>query len=91
MANPDQTNKISMASIGERLREAREKKALTIEQAQKQTRIHSTVLAALEDGRCDNILAPNYVKSFLREYSNYLGLNSKELLNAYTAIHPEPN
>ncbi|MFH0764395.1 MAG: RodZ domain-containing protein [Candidatus Omnitrophota bacterium] len=91
MANPAQNNKLSMASIGISLREAREKKAVTIEQAQKQTHIHSTVLTALEEGRCDDILAPNYVKSFLREYSNYLGFNSKELLNAYAAIHPDSN
>lgn len=91
MANPADAGKLSMANIGERLREAREKKAVTIEQAQKQTRIHSTVLAALEEGRLDEILAPNYAKSFLREYSNYLGLNSNELLNAYITLHPESN
>ncbi|MDP3804403.1 MAG: DUF4115 domain-containing protein [Candidatus Omnitrophota bacterium] len=91
MANPAEAGKLSMPTIGERLREAREKKAVTIDQAQKQTHIHSTVLAALEEGRCDDMLAPNYVKSFLREYSNYLGLNSGELLSAYIALHPESN
>ena len=91
MVNPAEVSKLSMANIGENLREAREKKALTIEQAQKQTHIHTTVLTALEEGRCDDILASNYVKSFLREYSNFLGLNSKELVNAYTVSHPESN
>lgn len=91
MSNPAEAGKISMTSIGERLREAREKKAVTIEQAQKQTHIHSTVLAALEEGRCDDMLAPSYVRSFLKEYSNYLGLNSKELLNAYSAASPGSN
>jgi len=91
MANPNEVNKLSMAKIGERLREAREKKGLTIEQAQKQTHIHSTVIASLEEGRCDDILAPNYVKSFLREYSNFLSLNSKEFINVYVASHPESN
>ena len=89
MANPTEAVKISMATIGERLREAREKKAVTVEQAQKQTHIHSTVLAALEEGRLDDMLASSYVKSFLKEYSNYLGLNSRELLSAYAALHPQ--
>lgn len=89
MASSAENKGISMANIGEKLREAREKKAVTIEQAQKQTHIHSTVITALEDGRCDDILAPNYVKSFLKEYANYLGLNAKELVDAYHVSHPE--
>ncbi len=81
--------KASVAEIGERLREAREKKGVTIEQAQKHTHIHSTVLSALEDGRCDDILTPNYVKSFLKEYSNYLGFDHQAIVGEYIAIHPE--
>lgn len=80
---------ISMIDIGEKLRQAREKKSLTIDQARKQTRIHSKVLLALEDGKCDDMLNPTYVKSFLRKYSGYLGLDSKEILNEYIALHPE--
>jgi len=89
MANPPETNKSSVVNIGDILRKAREGKALTIDQVQKQTRIHSTVLSFLEEGRCDQMLAPNYVKSFLKEYAAFLGLDSKELVNAYAALHPD--
>jgi len=89
MANPEENNKISAAAIGERLRQAREKRSITVEQAQKQTRIHSTVITALEEGRCDDILTPNYVKSFLKEYANYLGFDSREMVTEYLALHPE--
>ncbi len=89
MANPAENNKISVAVIGERLRQAREKQSITVEQAQKQTHIHSTVITALEEGRCDDILTPNYVKSFLKEYSNYLGFDSRETVAEYLALHPE--
>lgn len=85
----EKENRVSTVVIGEKLRLAREKKALTIEQAQKQTHIHSTVLTALEEGRCDDILTPNYVKSFLKEYSNYLELDSKETVSEYEMLHPE--
>lgn len=88
MASADNT-KISIVAIGERLREGRNKKGLTVEQAQKQTKIHSTVITALEDGRCDDILTPNYVKSFLREYSSFLGFDSREIVAEYMALHPE--
>ena len=89
MANVQEEKKASIIEIGERLRQAREKKGLTLEQAQKHTHIHSTVLAALEDGRCDDILTPNYVKSFLKEYSSYLGFDHQALVSDYIAFHPE--
>lgn len=79
----------NMIGIGDKLREARERKNLTIGQAQKQTRIHSTVLKALEDGNCDSVLNPTYVKSFLRKYSDFLGLDSHQMLKEYLKIHPE--
>ena len=66
--------KESLVSIGEKLKSARERKALTIDQVQKDTKIHSTVLRALEEGRCDEILTPTYVKRFLNKYSHHLGL-----------------
>lgn len=89
MGNAPEEKKAAVADIGERLRQAREKKGLTIEQAQKQTHIHSTVLTALEDGRCDDMLTPNYVKSFLKEYSNYLGFDHQAMVSEYIAVHPE--
>jgi cytoskeletal protein RodZ len=79
----------SLASIGLKLKTAREKKGITIDQAQRQTHIHSTVLVALEAGRSDEVLTPTYVKSFLKKYSSYLGLNKDELISEYFTIHPE--
>jgi len=70
-------------SVGKRLKEAREKKSLTIEQVQKQTKIHSTVLVELEDGRPSDTLTDTYIRSFLKKYAQFLGLNSAELLKEY--------
>ena len=77
---------MSMAGLGEKLRQAREKRGLTLEQVQKQTLMHSTVIAALEDGKCDDILTPTYVRSFLKKYSSFLGLDPKEILSEYSAL-----
>lgn len=85
----DVSMKPSMASIGEKLKNARERKNLTIEQVQKQTRIHSTVLAALEEGRCDELLTYTYVRSFLSKYAGYLGLDPKETVKEYASLHSE--
>ncbi|MDP2913705.1 MAG: helix-turn-helix domain-containing protein [Candidatus Omnitrophota bacterium] len=81
---------ISIVEIGVRLKEAREKRSLTIDQAQKQTRIHSKVLIALEEGKCDDMLNTTYVKSFLKKYSSYLGLDSVDILKGYLALHSGP-
>ena len=89
MADNRNIAKESLVSIGEKLKSARERKALTMDQVQKDTKIHSTVLRALEEGRCDEILTPTYVKSFLNKYSHHLGLESKTLLNEYAALHPD--
>ncbi len=79
----------SIAEIGDRLKKAREARSLAIDQVQKQTHIHSTVLTALEEGRCDELLTPTYVKSFLKSYSHFLGLDSKQIVKDYLAVHPE--
>jgi cytoskeletal protein RodZ len=88
MANKTESADISLAGIGEKLKKIREHKSLTIDQAQRQTHIHQTVLLAMEDGRCDEILTPTYVKSFLKKYSDYLGLDSNQILKEYASLHP---
>ena len=88
MESKNNASSISLATIGGKLKSAREKKGVTIDQAQRQTHIHSTVLLALEEGRSDEILTPTYVKSFLRKYSSYLDLDSNQLLKEYLTLHP---
>ena len=83
-------NNISASSIGQKLKEAREKKGLSIDQVQKQTHIHSTVLVALENGTCDEMLTATYVRSFLKKYAAYLGLDVKHILGEYPSSRPEP-
>ncbi|MBI5123927.1 MAG: helix-turn-helix domain-containing protein [Candidatus Omnitrophica bacterium] len=73
----------SAVSVGKKLKEAREKKSLTIEQVQKQSRIHSTVLIALENGRIGELLTDTYIRSFLKKYTQLLGLSTAEILKEY--------
>ena len=76
-------------SVGNKLKEARNNKSLTIEQIQKATRIHSTVLIALEEGRTSELLTDTYIRSFLKKYAQFLGLNSVELSKEYFPAYPE--
>lgn len=83
MENNKRESNPAAFSIGRKLKEAREKKSLTIEQVQKQTKIHSTVLIALEEGRIGEILTDTYVRSFLKKYAQILGLPAGEILKEY--------
>lgn len=76
---------ISATSIGEKLKTAREEKGISLEEAQKITKIHPNVLRALEEDRLDNILGKTYIKSFLREYSGFLGLDTAEIISEYNS------
>lgn len=87
--NTDFTDVLNLSTLGDKLKEARERKNLTISQANKQTHIHPAVLKALEDGNCENILNSTYVKSFLKKYSDFLGMDSARVLREYLRLKPE--
>lgn len=79
-----------MESIGSRLKLSRETKGISIEQAQKDTRIHSKILKALEEDRLDEAASsPLYIKSFLKKYAQYLGLDGSSLVEEYIKGGPQ--
>ena len=71
--------------IGERLKKAREDKGISLEEANRATKIHMNVLEALEEDRLEHVLGKTYVRAFLRKYSSYLGLNADEIIQEYTS------
>lgn len=70
-----------METIGQQLRGARERKKITLETAAQATKIKGEYLGALEADQFERIEAPVYVRGFLRIYAQYLGLDSKMLVN----------
>ncbi len=79
-----------MESIGSRLKSAREAKGISLEQAQKDTRISSRILSALETDRIDQMVSgPVYVKSFIKKYANYLGLDGTAIAESFSGHKPE--
>ncbi len=81
---------MSGLGIGERLIEAREQRGLTLEDAERDTRISRRYLQALEDERFDIIPAPVYARGFLRSYSQYLGVETAPLLARFPQDAPAP-
>jgi transcriptional regulator with XRE-family HTH domain len=70
-------------TIGNQLKKARQKKQLTIGDVYQKTKISPDILSALEEDNFQKIPNPVYVKSFLREYAGFLGLDIKGLLKEY--------
>lgn len=70
-------------SLGGILREARQAKGVTLEQAAAATRIRLRTLTALEDDLLAELPAPVYVRGYLRTYAHYLEVDSDRLVDAY--------
>lgn len=72
-----------MESIGEKLKSTREAKKLTLKDVVKDTNISPTYLEALEEEEFDKFPSETYLIGFLRNYSEYLKLDSDEIIQAY--------
>src|SRR5438093_13633078 len=72
-----------MSRLGEQLRAQRERKGITLEQAAGDTRIREKFLKALEDGDYQALPGPVYTRGFLRNYAEYLDLETDELVMLY--------
>ncbi len=68
-----------MVKFGERVRSARLRKGLTIDEVAKATRIRSHFISALEAGNYKK-LPSAYIQGFARNYVEFLSLPSRELM-----------
>jgi len=75
-----------MESIGKHLREAREQRGLTVDQIARDTNISRQYLVALEEDRHEAFPAEPYIIGFLRNYSDYLGLDTEGLIGKYRTL-----
>jgi len=80
-----------VARLGETLRAQREKKGITLEQAASDTRIREKFLKALEDSDYQTLPGTVYTKGFLRNYAEYLELNTEELVVQFHQERDQPD
>jgi cytoskeleton protein RodZ len=69
--------------IGEVLKRTRTRLKLDIGTVERQTKIRTKYLRALENEEWDTLPGPTYVKGFLRTYASYLGLDADALVDEY--------
>ena len=70
-------------SVGSRLKKARLSRGLALGDVYKNLRIHPRILESLEEDRTDLNLGAVYVKSFLKKYAGYLGLEADKLSDEF--------
>ena len=91
--NMDQSTAATTAKgPGTMLREAREARRITLEEAAKKLHLSVKQIAALEQDDYKTLPGPTYVRGYLRSYSQLLGLPVDRVLETYNKLvaPPEP-
>jgi cytoskeleton protein RodZ len=79
-----------MPEIGDQLRETRMRNRIDITDVEAATKIRAKYLRALENEEWDLLPGPTFVKTFLRTYADYLGLDARNLVEEYRARYERP-
>ncbi len=74
-----------MQELGTILRSKREEMNLSLKEVESNTSIRMIYLQAIEEGRVGHFLSNAYALGFMRQYANFLGMDSEKLLKE----HPE--
>ncbi len=80
-----------MPDIGATLRDARMRARIDITEVETRTKIRAKYLRALENEEWDLLPGEIYVKSFLRTYGDYLGLDTRQLIDDFKRRYERPS
>lgn len=81
---------MDLIEIGAMLREARERKGLSLEAVEEKTKISPSVISALEEGNQARFPHAVYARGFVRSYALLLGLDAVELCAQFSREYPIP-
>ncbi|MGA7954247.1 MAG: RodZ family helix-turn-helix domain-containing protein [Gloeobacterales cyanobacterium] len=68
---------------GAQLRQARERRDLSLDEVATRTRVQRRYLQALEEGTVDKLPEPVYARGYLKKYADFLGLDSAGIAERY--------
>ncbi len=80
-----------MASFGEKLRHEREMRGISLREIAEATKIGTRFLAALEEDRLSVLPGGLFPRAFIKQYAEYLGLDTEDVLAKWRAAHGEPS
>ena len=76
---PASSAQATRSAVGEKLREAREIRGVDLFRVERDTKIRTKFLSALENGDFADLPGDVYARGFLRNYATYLGKDADEL------------
>lgn len=79
-----------MNEVGERLKEARKAMGYTLDDLQQKTKIQKRYLIAIEEGNYEVMPGKFYIRAFIKQYADTVGLDGDKLLNEYSEAIPQP-
>jgi cytoskeletal protein RodZ len=72
-----------LAELGMRLRDLRQQQEISLEWVADRTRIQPRLLRAIEQGNLAALPEPVFIRSFLRQYADAIGLNGMQFANDF--------
>lgn len=69
--------------LGDTLRDARQARGISLETAERETKIRAKYISALEDDNLAGLPGPVYARGFLRNYAAYLGLDPDAAIDMF--------
>lgn len=78
-----------VTELGQKLKEARGTKGLSIDQLHEITKIQKRHLVAIEEGNYDVLPGAFYARAFIKQYADAVGLSGEELLVEYQSTIPQ--
>ncbi len=69
-----------MKTVGQILKEEREKRFYSLEEIEKATKIRKELLEALEDDNWSKLPPPTFIQGFIKNYAQFLKIDSEKLL-----------
>ena len=78
-----------MVQIGEILKSARLSKGYTLDDLQQMTKIQKRYLIAIEEGDYEIMPGNFYVRAFIKQYADTVGLDGDRLLGDHASVIPE--
>ena len=72
-----------MKDIGLKLKEKREEKGVSVDEAAEDLKMRPSQIISLEEGRKEDFSDVNTLKFFIRDYAKYLGLDGEKLVDEF--------
>src|SRR3546814_6393836 len=86
-----ETSEQPREAVGKKLKAAREKAGLSIQDVAERTRVPARHLSAVEEGRFQDLPALAYSAGFARSFAQAIGLDGSEIAAQYRAeANPDP-